>query len=67
MKPGILSVFGDVALAMGPEFKVYLDIVVKTLQQASSLTVDKVIRFVLLSNSKCLTRFTLHYACTSKC
>ena len=45
MKPGILSVFGDVALAMGPEFKVYLNIVVKTLQQASSLTVDKVIRF----------------------
>ena len=42
MKPQILSAFGDVALAIGPEFKKYLDVVLTTLQQASQAQVDRV-------------------------
>ena len=42
IKPQILSLFGDIALAIGPEFKKYLDIVLNTLQQASQAQVDKV-------------------------
>lgn len=34
--------FGDVALAVGPEFKKYLEVVLGTLQQASLAQVDKV-------------------------
>ena len=41
MKPQILSVFGDVALAVGVEFKKYLDVVVSTLHQASQAQVDR--------------------------
>lgn len=42
VKPQILSVFGDMALGIGPEFKKYLMIVLQMLGQAAQLQVDPV-------------------------
>ena len=40
LRPPILSVFGDIGLAIGPEFKKYLQFVIAMLDQATKAQVD---------------------------
>ena len=42
VKPHIISVFGDVAMATGKNFVRYIDHVTQTLQEAAQTQVDKV-------------------------
>jgi len=48
IKVQILAVFGHMALAIGPEFKKYLEVVLGMLHQASQAQVKKVRLFILL-------------------
>jgi importin subunit beta-1 len=62
VKPQILSVFGDIALAIGPEFKRFLDMVLMTLMQASQLQVDKndydLVDYINELRENCLEAYT---------
>merc|ERR1712168_1025276 len=62
IKPQILGVFGDLALAIGPEFKNYLDVVLQTLNQASNAQVDKsdydMIEYLNELRESCLEAYT---------
>ena len=42
VKTVIISTLGDIAIAIGAEFQVYLEVVLTLLQQAASVQVDKV-------------------------
>lgn len=62
VKPQILSVFGDIALAIGPEFRKYLDVVLQTLMQASQIQMVKedydMIDYINELRENCLEAYT---------
>lgn len=62
VKPQILSVFGDLALSIGPHFRKYLDIVIQTLLQASQTQAEKndydMIDYVNELREGCLEAYT---------
>ncbi|RWS26108.1 importin subunit beta-1-like protein, partial [Leptotrombidium deliense] len=62
VKPPILSAFGDVALAIGPEFAKYLQAVLQALLQASQFPVDRndydLVEYVNELRENCLEAYT---------
>jgi len=62
VKPQIFSVFGDIALAVGVNFKKYLDVVLEMLAQASQTEVDKsdydMIDYLNTLRESCLEAYT---------
>jgi len=63
VKPQILSVFGDVALGIGVEFKPYLEMVLMSLAQASSVTCqDKndydMLEYIIELRESCLDAYS---------
>lgn len=48
VKPQVVAIFGDLALAIGPQFFKYLETVLTTLLQASTADVDRVKKVFLL-------------------
>ncbi|XP_054155376.1 importin subunit beta-1-like [Oppia nitens] len=62
VKPQILSVFGDISLAIGTEFKKYLDVVLQTLMQATQIQADpndfELVDYVNELRENCLEAYT---------
>ncbi|XP_064389350.1 importin subunit beta-1-like [Halichondria panicea] len=62
LKPQILSTIGDIALALGPNFQQYLEVVLQILQQAASIESDKtdfdMIDYVNELREGCLEAYT---------
>ena len=58
IKPSILSTFGDIALAIGPVYEKYLQVVVHILKTAGEANVDKVYfkssKIMMVSITDCL-------------